>query len=73
MNRNTKISIIVIAGTLLMLTAWGAETKEVYKATIDNSGVQKIEMLAGSYFFRPNDVVVKVKRVVDNAYVIKDK
>jgi plastocyanin domain-containing protein len=65
MNRKTKISIIVIAGTFLMLTAWGAETKEIYKAAIDNSGVQKIEMLAGSYFFRPNDVVVKVNVPVE--------
>lgn len=48
-----------------MSAAWGAETKDVYNATIDSSGVQKIEMLAGSYYFKPNDIVVKVNVPVE--------
>ena len=52
-------------GTFLMSTAWGAETREIYKATVDSSGIQKVEMLGGSYFFKPNDVVVKVNVPVE--------
>jgi plastocyanin domain-containing protein len=66
MNRkNMKMSILVIIGVLLLSTAWAAETREAYKATIDDSGVQKVEILAGSYFFKPNDVIVKVNVPVE--------
>jgi plastocyanin len=40
--------------------AWGTRKPEVYKATIDSSGVQKIEMKAGDFYFKPNNVIVKV-------------
>ena len=65
MNRNMKISILVIMGLFFLSTIWAAETTEVYKATIDKSGAQKVEMLAGSYFFKPNDVMVKVNVPVE--------
>ncbi len=52
-------------GAFLMSSAWGADTKEVYKATIDSSGIQKIEMISGSYYFKPNDVIVKVNVPVE--------
>jgi plastocyanin len=50
---------------LLVPGAGRAETREIYKATIDSSGVQKVAMLAGSYFFKPNDVIVKVNTPVE--------
>ena len=65
MNRIIKITVLVLMGTFLMSTAWGAETREIYKATVDSSGIQKVEMLGGSYFFKPNDVVVKVNVPVE--------
>ena len=65
MLRSIKIMMPVFVGALLMSAAWGAETKEIYQATIDSSGVQKVEMLAGSYFFKPNDVIVKVNVPVE--------
>ena len=65
MDRNMKISILVIMGLFFLSTIWAAETTEVYKATIDKSGAQKVEMLAGSYFFKPNDVIVKVNVPVE--------
>ena len=65
MNRNMKISMLVILGVFFLSTIWAAETTEVYKATIDNSGGQKVEILAGSYFFKPNDVIVKVNVPVE--------
>jgi hypothetical protein len=37
----------------------------VYKSTIDNSSIQKVEMLEGSCFINPNNVVVKVNLPVE--------
>ena len=70
MDRIIKIIMLVFMGTLLVSTAYSADTKaakEIYTATatIDSSGVQKVEMLAGSYFFKPNDVIVKVNVPVE--------
>jgi plastocyanin domain-containing protein len=65
MDRNMKISILVIMGLFFLSTIWAAENTEVYKATIDNSGAQKVEILAGSYFFKPNNVIVKVNVPVE--------
>ncbi len=60
-----KKLIIVIMGILLTSTAWGVETKEIYKAAVDSGGVQKVEMVGGSYYFKPNDVIVKVNLPVE--------
>jgi plastocyanin domain-containing protein len=65
MCRKKIIAVLVFMGTVLVSTAWGAERKEIYTATIDGSGVQKVEMLAGSYFFKPNDIIVKVNVPVE--------
>ncbi len=65
MNRIMKKLIIIIAGTLLMSAAWGVETRDVFTATVDSSGVQKVEMVGGSYYFKPNDVIVKVNLPVE--------
>lgn len=39
--------------------------ESVFKATVDKDGVQRVEMVGGSYFFRPNHVVVKVNVPVE--------
>jgi plastocyanin len=65
MNKIIKTILFVLMGMFVVATAYSAETKEVYQATIDSSGVQKVEMLAGSYFFKPNDVIVKVNVPVE--------
>ena len=54
-----------LIGSFLMSASWGAETKDVYKASIDSSGIQKIEVLGGSYYFKPADIVVKVNVPVE--------
>ena len=33
---------------------------DVYRATIDADGVQRVHLLAGSYYFKPELIVVKV-------------
>jgi len=54
-----------LIGVFLMSASWGAETKDVYKASIDSSGTQKIEMLGGSYYYKPGDIIVKVNVPVE--------
>jgi plastocyanin len=53
---------------LLMLftgSANAAAEKKEFMAKIDPDGVQRVEVLAGSYFFNPNYVVVKVNVPVE--------
>jgi plastocyanin domain-containing protein len=49
---------------LFSLGASAAERKE-YHATVDPDGVQRIEVLGGSYFFDPNYIVVRVNVPVE--------
>lgn len=39
--------------------------KKIYKATIDADGIQRVEVLAGSYYFDPNYIIVKVNVPVE--------
>lgn len=39
--------------------------KTAYKATIDNDGIQRVDILAGSYFFKPEHIVVKINIPVE--------
>ena len=66
MNRLKNLTMFLMVGALFASAAYGAEAKkEVFQSTIDSSGVQKVEMLAGSYFFKPNDIIVKVNTPVE--------
>lgn len=58
MRMSMKMPLLALVGTFFLSWAW-AGTPEVYKAAIDAGGVQKIEMKAGDFYFRPNNVVVK--------------
>lgn len=60
-----RIITLLFMGTCLVSAAWGAETKDLYKASTDSSGVQRIEMIGGSYYFKPNDIIVKVNVPVE--------
>ena len=39
--------------------------KNILKATIDNDGIQKVKILADSYFFNPDYIIVKVNMPVE--------
>jgi plastocyanin len=65
MNISMKMIPLILVGAFLLSPAWGAEKQEVFKATADKSGVQKIEMTAGEYYFKPNHVVVRVGKPVE--------
>jgi plastocyanin domain-containing protein len=55
-----------VSGILLLFlaTATAAEKKE-FTAKTDPDGVQRVEILAGSYFFDPNVIIVKVNVPVE--------
>lgn len=58
----TITMLLILVGASLMSRAWSAGKTEAYTATVDKSGVQKIEMVAGEYYFKPNYVIVKVNK-----------
>ena len=39
--------------------------KDAYTATVDSDGIQRVEILAGEYFFRPDHVIVRVNIPVE--------
>ena len=39
--------------------------ENVYKAIVDADGIQKAEVLAGDYFFKPDHIIVKVNVPVE--------
>jgi len=48
--------------------AWGdskPKEEKVFKATVGSDGVQRVEILGGSYFFTPNHIIVKVNVPVE--------
>jgi plastocyanin len=56
MGRLTAILLSVLF--LIPALAGGAEEK-IFRATVDSDGVQRVEVVGGSYFFNPNRIVVK--------------
>ncbi len=64
----------IVSGVILFLTmslilagVGLAEEKEkkTYTAVVDKDGVQRVNVLAGSYFFDPNYIIVKVNAPVE--------
>jgi plastocyanin domain-containing protein len=63
--RYLKFSIIIMAVLLIYFTdSSGIELKE-FTASIGKDGLQRVDMLAGSYFFNPNYIIVKVNVPVE--------
>jgi plastocyanin len=60
-----KLLFVVIAALLL---AWGISTSAAEPPTmvpIDKDGVQRVDILGGSYFFKPDHIIVKVNVPVE--------
>ncbi len=58
MMRRTYSIFIVLILSLFAVSDTGAE-EDAFKAIVDSDGVQRAEVLAGEYFFKPNHIVVK--------------
>lgn len=54
-----------LIATLITLSASNAGDKNIFKAEIDRDGIQRVELLAGKYFFNPDRIVVKVNVPVE--------
>jgi plastocyanin domain-containing protein len=50
---------------MLFFACWCTRTKNIFKATIDNDGIQRVTILAGNYFFNPDYIIVKVNIPVE--------
>jgi plastocyanin domain-containing protein len=67
MRRIVLITAVVPAMLCILMGAGIAEKKEkkTYTAQIDKRGVQKVTIQAGSFFFDPDHIIVKVKVPVE--------
>jgi plastocyanin domain-containing protein len=57
------IAALFILGVLFVTNLYAEQT--TFRASIDKDGVQKVEVLGGDYFFRPNHIIVKVNVPVE--------
>lgn len=68
MKKRFLVLLFLCGCGLLAGVAWGGEKpqeEKVYKATVDSDGVQRVEILGGSYFFTPDRIIVKVNVPVE--------
>jgi plastocyanin len=62
------ISLLALVCSFSAVIALGDENpkeEKIFKAVIDKDGVQRVEIVAGSYFFDPNHIIVKVNVPVE--------
>ncbi len=54
--------LLNVLAVFLMISGVGfaQDTENIYKAEVDENGIQNVEMLGGEYFFKPNHIIVKV-------------
>jgi len=77
-----KCLIAILILSLFFSVGVAEAQKKQFVATVDKDGVQRIEVLAGEYFFDPNYIIVKVNvpveieikkepTIIPHAFVIK--
>jgi len=60
-----KCLIAILILSLFFSVGVAEAQKKQFVATVDKDGVQRIEVLAGEYFFDPNYIIVKVNVPVE--------
>lgn len=60
-----KFLILPAVFICFFLLAVAQGQKNIFKATIDNDSIQRVTILAGSYFFSPDYIIVKVNIPVE--------
>jgi len=58
--KRMTVSAIFLAIFILCFALAAIGQIKVHKAVVDKDGIQRVNMLAGNYFFDPNHIVVKV-------------
>ncbi len=54
---------LILSLFLLVFVGFGAglaAEREEYKAAVDKDGIQRVEVVGGSYYFKPNYIILKV-------------
>jgi plastocyanin domain-containing protein len=57
------LTMLVFSALFFVSDTYGQ--KKTYKATIDNDGVQRVEVTGGEYFFDPDRIILKVNVPVE--------
>lgn len=60
-----KKLLFVLAAVLIALCMTASAEESVTVVPIDKDGVQRVEIVGGSYFYKPNHIVVKVNIPVE--------
>jgi plastocyanin domain-containing protein len=60
-----SLLIMALSAVLFGSSTRAAEQEKRFVAKVDSDGVQKVDVLGGSYFFDPNYIVVKVNVPVE--------
>jgi plastocyanin len=60
-----SVFVLVLFFAVVCLLSGAMAGTNVFQATIDSDGVQKVEIVAGEYFFNPDAIVVKVNVPVE--------
>jgi len=63
--KSLRYAGMVTAVIFLLAAGAAAAEKKAFTAKIDPDGVQRVEILAGSYFFDPSTIIVKVNVPVE--------
>ncbi len=59
------LPVIALLVVLVAAHAGAAEPEKRFVAKVDSDGIQRVDILGGSYFFDPNYIVVKVNIPVE--------
>jgi plastocyanin domain-containing protein len=60
----TALGIFVIF-TFITITYVAGQAEKIYKASVDEDGIQRITVLGGNYFYDPDYIIVKVNVPVE--------
>ncbi|MDD2309573.1 MAG: cupredoxin domain-containing protein [Desulfuromonadaceae bacterium] len=63
MKKRALLFVMTLVSIFIALQAWGEE--KIITAVIDSDGVQRVEIVGGSYFFKPDRIIVKVNVPVE--------
>ncbi len=61
--KNVIAAVLIISGIFFVPNLHAEQT--TFSATTDKDGVQRVEVLGGDYFFKPNHIIVKVNVPVE--------
>jgi len=61
--KNLIAAALIISGILFVPNLYAEQT--TFSATIDKDGVQRVEVLGGDYFFKPDHIIVKMNVPVE--------